>query len=297
MTDGAMGIFLQTLVGGLAAGAVYSGLAMALAVIYRGTRVFNFAQADIAMVLAFVFWATMRSGAPWYVALAASIVVAVAMGWSIERLILRPLVGEPLFTVVMATIGLSTILQGVTGILWGHDTYRLPDFFPGSIRLGEVSILLTNVFSIVVAVVMLLALIGFLHGSRAGLAMRATASDQETAMLMGIRVTRVFALIWIVAGLISVGAGLALGYSQFLSSNMGGFILKIFPVVILGGLDSIAGVFFGGLVIGLCVSFAGVYLNDLFGGASSEIVSYLLTFLILIFRPYGFFGSREIERV
>jgi branched-chain amino acid transport system permease protein len=127
--------------------------------------------------------------------------------------------------------------------------------------------------------------------------MRATASDQATAQLMGIRITRVFALIWCIAGLISVGAGLALGYSQFLSSGMGGFILKVFPAIILGGLDSVAGVFLGGLAIGTFVSFAGVYLGGLFGGASSEIVSYLLTFIILMVKPYGFFGSRQIERV
>ena len=297
MSDDALTIFLQTAVNGLAAGAVYAGLAMALAVIYRGTRVVNFAQADIAMVLTFVFWATVRAGAPWYVALAASIVTAVALGVLVERLILRPLVGEPLFTVVMATIGLGTILQGVTSIMWGHDTYRLPELFPGTVRFGGISLLATHVFSMVIALAMLLALIAFLRGSRAGLAMRATASDQEAAQLMGIRVTKVFGLIWIIAGVISVGAGLALGYSQFLSSGMGGFILKIFPAIILGGLDSVVGVFLGGLAIGMFVSFAGVYMSDLFGGAASEIVSYLLTFLILMVRPYGFLGSRQIERV
>jgi len=288
---------MQTVVNGLAVGAVYAALGMAVAVIYRGTRVVNFAQADIAMVLTFVFWFVMGRGLPWYAALASSLVAAVLVGLLIERLILRKLVGEPLFTVVMATIGLSTILQGLAGILWGHDTYRLPEIFSGSFKVSGVSLLKTHLFSIVVASAMLAVLAVFLSRSRTGLAMRATSSDQDTAQLMGIRINRISALIWIIASLISVGAGLALGYSQFLSLAMGGFILKIFPAIILGGLDSLGGVFIGGLAIGLCVSFAGTYMGGLFGGASSEMVSYLLTFLILMVKPYGLFGARQIERV
>lgn len=289
--------FLQTVINGLAVGAVYASLGMALAVIYRGTRVLNFAQADIAMVMAFVFWSVMRNEWPWYVAILASLVTALAVGLLIERLILRKLVGEPLFTVVMATVGLSTILQGLSGMLWGHDTYRMPDLFSGSVRFGGISLLNTHIFSIVIASTMLALLTAFLTRSRSGLAMRATSSDQDTAQLMGIRINRISALIWIIASLISVGAGLALAFGQFLSLSMGGFILKIFPAIILGGLDSIGGVFIGGFAIGLIVSFAGTYLGNLFGGASSEIVSYLMTFLILMFKPYGLFGSREIERV
>ena len=290
-------VFVQTAANGLAVGAVYSALAMALAVVYRGTRVVNFAQADIAMVLTFIFWFVMIKGLPWYVALAASLAGAVLMGALIERLILRRLVGEPLFTVVMATIGLSTILQGLAGIVWGHETYRLPDIFSGTFSFGGISLLKTHLFSMLISSAMLALLAIFLSRSRTGLAMRAASSDQDTAQLMGIRINRVSALVWIIASLISVGAGLALGYSQFLSLALGGFILKIFPAIILGGLDSLGGVFIGGLVIGLCVSFAGTYLGGLFGGASSEIVSYLLTFLILMIKPYGLFGSRQIERV
>ncbi|MES2537213.1 MAG: branched-chain amino acid ABC transporter permease [Pseudomonadota bacterium] len=289
--------FGQTVINGLAVGAVYSALAMALAVVYRGTRVVNFAQADIAMVVTFVFWFAMRGGLPWYVALMASLAAAVLMGLFIERLILRKLVGEPLFTVVMATIGLSTILQGLSGMVWGHDTYRLPDLFTGSFTFWGMSLLKTHLFSMIVASAMLVVLMVFLSRSRTGLAMRATSSDQDTAQLMGIRINSISALIWIIACLISVGAGLALAYSQFLSLATGGFILKIFPAIILGGLESLGGVFIGGLIIGLCVSFAGTYMGGLFGGASSEIVSYLLTFLILMIKPYGLFGARQIERV
>jgi branched-chain amino acid transport system permease protein len=292
-----MDTLAQTLLNGLAVGALYAGLGMALAVIYRGTRVLNFAQADVAMVTAFVYWSAMRSELPWYVAILASLVTAVMVGWLIERLILRRLVGEPLFTVVMATVGLSTILQGLSGIVWGHETYRLPDMLSGSVRIGSVSLLQTHVFSIVVAVATLVALTLFLSRSRTGLAMRAASSDQDTARLMGIRINRISALIWIIASLISVGAGLSLAYGQFLSLSMGGFILKIFPAIILGGLDSIVGAFVGGIAIGLVVSLAGTYMGGLFGGASSEIVSYLLTFLILMVKPYGLFGRRQIERV
>lgn len=290
-------IFVQTVVNGLAVGAVYAALAMALAVVYRGTRVVNFAQADIAMVLTFIFWFVMGRGLPWYVALLGSLVAAVAVGMLIERLVLRRLVGEPLFTVVMATIGLSSILQGITGFTFGHDTYRLPEILGGTVSYLGIYVLKTHLFSMAVACAMLILVTAFLLRSRTGLAMRATSSDQDTAQLMGIRINRVSALVWIIGCLISVGAGLALGYSQFLSLAMGAFILKIFPAIILGGLDSLGGVFIGGLIIGLCVSFAGTYMTGLFGGASSEIVSYLLTFVVLMIRPYGLFGAKEIERV
>jgi len=292
-----MTFFFQTLVNGLAVGALYAAMAMSLSVIYKGTRVVNFAQGDIAMVLTFVFWFTIGRGMPWYIGLSASLVLAIVLGMLVERLVLRPLIGEPLFTVVMATVGLATILQGLTGIIWGHDTYRLPDIFPGSLEVAGVSLLMTHIFSMVVSLGMLILIVVFLHRSRTGVAMRATASDQDAAQLMGIRINNVFALIWIISGIISVGAGLALGYSQFLSVGMGGFILKVFPAIILGGLDSITGVFLGGLSIGVFISFASVYMGGLFGGASSEIISYMLTFLILMFKPYGFFGTREIERV
>lgn len=292
-----LGVLLQTVANGLTTGALYSALAMAIAVIYRGTQVVNFAQADIAMMLTFVFWTALRVGAPWYAALALAVALAVVLGLVVERLILRPLVGEPLFTVVMATIGLSTVLQGSAGLIWGHETYRLPDFFPGSLSWGSISVLRTNVFSIVLAGAILAVTLLFLQRSRSGLAMRATAADQDTAQLMGIRINRMFAQIWTLAGLISLGAGIALAFSQFLATEMGGFILRVFPALILGGLDSIGGVFLGGLIVGLLTSLAGAYLGGLMGGGTEEVVSYVLTFLILMLRPYGLFGTPEVERV
>lgn len=292
-----MTVLLQTLLNGLVAGTLYAALGMAFAVIYRGTKVINFAQADIAMILTFVFWTVARAGIPWPLAVAAALATAVAIGLVVERLILRPLVGEPLFTVVMATIGLSTVLQGLAGMIWGHDTYRLPDFFKGAFSVAGLSLLKSHLFSLALAVVMLTAVMLFLRASRAGLAMRATASDQDTARLMGIRIHRTFALTWITAGFISLGAGLALGFTQFLATEMGHFILKVFPALILGGMDSVGGVFLGGLLVGVFTSLAGSYLGGLTGGGSEELIAYLLTFLILMVKPYGLFGTQQVERV
>lgn len=294
-----MNQLFQTLFDGVSVGALYASLGMALALVFRGTSVLNFAQADIGMVTVFVFYTVYVGGGQWWLAVPAAIIVGVIIALIVERLVLRPLTGQPLFTVVMATIGLSTMLLGLAGIIWGHDTERL-NVFRGSASIGSVVMPYSRLFAIAVAVVSLVALLSFLRFSRQGLAMRATAISGDHAQLMGIRITRSHALIWVIAAVISFGAGLAIGGTQFLSTEMGAFILLVFPALILGGLDSIGGAFLGGLIIGVLTSLVSSYgrlvLGDWAQGIEASL-TYVLTFLILMIRPYGLFGSKEIERV
>lgn len=294
-----MSQLLQGLFDGISVGALYAALAMALALVFRGTSVLNFAQADIAMVTVFVFYSIYVADGQWWFAVPAAVAAGVVIALIVERLVLRPLTGQPLFTVVMATIGLSTMLLGLAGIIWGHDTQSL-DLFQGSVIVGPVVMLHSRLFAIVVAVVTLVGLLAFLRFSRHGLAMRATAISGDHAQLMGIRITRSHALIWIIAAVISFGAGLAIGGTQFVSTGMGAFILLVFPALILGGLDSIGGAFLGGLMIGVITSLVSSYGGALLGGWAQGVedsLTYLLTFLILMVRPYGLFGTKEIERV
>ena len=294
-----MNQLFQTLFDGVSVGALYASLGMALALVFRGTSVLNFAQADIGMVTVFVFYTVYVGGGQWWLAVPAAIIVGVIIALIVERLVLRPLTGQPLFTVVMATIGLSTMLLGLAGIIWGHDTERL-NIFRGSVSIASVVMPYSRLFAIAVAVVSLVALLSFLRFSRQGLAMRATAISGDHAQLMGIRITRSHALIWVIAAVISFGAGLAIAGTQFLSTGMGAFILLVFPALILGGLDSIGGAFLGGLIIGVLTSLVSSYgrlvLGDWAQGIEASL-TYVLTFLILMIRPYGLFGSKEIERV
>lgn len=290
---------LQALFDGVSVGALYASLGMALALVFRGTSVLNFAQGDIAMVTIFVFFTVYSAGGGWWFAIPAGLFVGVAVALLVERLVLRPLSGQPIFTIVMATIGLSSIIVGVAGIIWGHDTEAL-NLFNGSITIGSVVLLYERLFSVAVAVVTAVGLLAYLRFSRQGLAMRATASSPDGAQLMGVRITRSHALVWCIAAIISLGAGLSIGSQQFVSTAMGGFILLVFPALILGGLDSIGGAFLGGMAIGIITSlvssFGGPLLGEWAQGVEDSL-TYLLTFAILMLRPYGLFGSREIERV
>lgn len=290
---------LQTLFDGISVGALYASLGMALALVFRGTGVLNFAQGDIAMVTVFVFYSIFVIDGQWWFAILAAVLVGILMALMVERLVLRPLNGQPLFTVVMATIGLSTMLVGIAGIIWGHDTKAL-NIFEGSSELGSLVMLHSRIFAILVAVVTLVSLLAFLRLSRQGLAMRATAISGDHAQLMGIRITRSHALIWIIAALISFGAGLSIGGMQFMSTGMGAFLLLVFPALILGGLDSIGGAFIGGLTIGLITALVSTYGSYVLGDWAQGVedsLTYVLTFLILMVRPYGLFGTKEIERV
>ncbi len=294
-----MEFFTDLLINGLLVGLMYSLVAVGFVLIYKATSIMNFAQGDLVMFAGYV--AAVLLGVPgmplWLmvVLLAGSMV---ALGFILERGILRPMVGQPLVSVIMVTIGLSFVLQGFVAIVWGGSTRPLN--LPVSLApyvLGPALISPMNLVAAVIALVFLLAFGWFFTHSRLGVAMRAVADDQQAAMVVGIRVSRVFALSWAIAGLAAAAGGIVWGNMLGVDTLLALVGLKVFPVVILGGLDSIGGAIVGGLIIGALESLTSGYLDPYVGGGTKDFVPYMLMILVLFIKPHGIFGHETIERV
>jgi branched-chain amino acid transport system permease protein len=290
-----MDVFIQLTVTGLSNGAILALAALGFVLIYKASGVINFAQGQLLLVGAFVVWALVeQAGWHWTLAVAGGIGVMIALGVSVERLMLRPLVGEPIISVIMVTIGLSQVLDALVLMIWGPSPRSFPEFIPS----GSVSILGARVgeerlWALALAGVALVAFALFFQRSRHGIAMRAVADDQQAALAMGISVRRTFALAWALAGVTAVIGGMLVARLTGVSEAVAGFGLLVFPVVILGGLDSVAGAVVGGAVIGLLTSYTGGYV----GGGLETVIPYFALVLILLVKPYGLFGQVRIERV
>jgi branched-chain amino acid transport system permease protein len=224
---------------------------------------------------------------------------SVVLGLALERIVLRPMIGEPVISVIMLTLGLSSVLRAIVQGVWGTDTIPFPQVFPPEpIHLGPFPISQGYMWS-VLCVAVLLACFGFFFKySRAGVAMRATAFSQQVALSMGISVRRIFALSWSIAAVVSAVGGMLLGTIRGgVDGSLSVFGLKVIPVVILGGLDSVMGAIVGGLVIGVLENLSGGYLDPVFGGGVKEVAPFVALVLILMVKPYGLFGKVKIERV
>ena len=290
-----MDVFLQLTVSGLSTGMVYALAAAGLVVIYKASDVINFAQGDLLLLGAYlIFFAIGQVGLPWSVGVLGTIVLAVAVALAIERLVLRPLVGEPIISMIMVTIGLSSILRGAVNAIWGPAPRSFDSFLPeGDIVIGPAVLSTGRVLSIPIALAVLAALWLFFRHTRDGIAMRAIADDQQAALSMGIGIPRVFGVAWALAAAAAAIGGIMLGDIVGVSPNVASLGLRVFPVVILGGLDSIRGAVLGGAIIGLLEVYTGGYV----GHGLSLIVPYVVLILVLMVRPYGLFGKEIIERV
>jgi branched-chain amino acid transport system permease protein len=287
--------FIQLTITGLANGAILALAALGFVIIFKATGVLNFAQGYFMLLGAYLVWAgIVEYGLPWVFAVVVALLVAVLVGLTTERFVLRPLVGENVISVIMVTIGLSLVLQGAVQLLWGTEPRQMPAFIPrGTRELLGAPISLNRIWAVVVAGAVLAALTGFFQRSRHGIAMRAVADDQQAAMVVGISVRRVFALAWALAAASAVLAGIIVANLFGVSAEVATFGLLVFPVVILGGLDSVPGAMFAGAIIGLLVSYTAGYL----GGGLQQVIPYVVLVLILLIRPYGLFGEVRIERV
>lgn len=290
-----METFIQLTITGLANGAILALAALGFVIIFKATGVLNFAQGYFMLLGAYLVWAgIVEYGLPWVFAVVVALLVAVLVGLTTERFVLRPLVGENVISVIMVTIGLSLVLQGAVQLLWGTEPRQMPAFIPrGTRELLGAPISLNRIWAVVVAGAVLAALTGFFQRSRHGIAMRAVADDQQAAMVVGISVRRVFALAWALAAASAVLAGIIVANLFGVSAEVATFGLLVFPVVILGGLDSVPGAMFAGAIIGLLVSYTAGYL----GGGLQQVIPYVVLVLILLIRPYGLFGEVRIERV
>jgi branched-chain amino acid transport system permease protein len=292
--------FFQLALNGLVVGSIYALVALGFVIIYKSSGVLNFAQGEFLLLGAYFFWALVDTGhVPLAWALALTIAFSVVLGLAMERLILRPMIGEPIISVIMVTLGLSSILRAVVFGIWGTDTRPFPSLFAEDpIHLGPIPIARGYLFSVVAVGVLLAAFSAFFRFSRVGVAMRATAFSQQVAQSMGISVRHIFAVSWSIAAVVSALGGVLLGTLRGGADGSLAILgLKALPVVILGGLDSVLGAIVGGLVIGVLENLSGGYLDPIFGGGVKEVAPFAALVVILMIRPYGLFGKVRIERV
>lgn len=291
-----MSKFVLLTANGLANGAILALAALGFVLIFKATGVINFAQGQFLVIGSFmVYNAEVTWGLPWPLAVVIALAVAIGMGLLIERLILRPMVGESALSVIMVTIGLASALSAAVLLIWGTFPRRKPGWMlDGVVELAGARITTDRILAVVVAAVVL-ALVGlFFRKSRYGIAMRAVADDQQAAMVQGISVNRVFAMAWALAAASAVVGGLLLvGISGSYSFGLQNTAILLFPVVILGGLDSVPGAAVGGMVVGLLFQYTAGYIGE----GLEQVVPFIILVLILMVKPYGLFGEVRIERV
>ncbi len=291
--------FLLLLSNGVLIGLMYSLVALGFVLVYKATDAINFAQGEFVMIAAFIVAGSLAVwGVPVWAGIVIAIVAMIAFGFGLERVMLRPLIGRPIVAVIMATIGLASILRGFGPMVWGAESKALPLPIPDTpITFGPLFIPPIQLVGAGVSLVFLAAFGWFFLKSRKGIAMRAVADNQQVAMAMGINVQRYFALAWAMCGVVSALGGIVWGSMLGADVNVAVVGLKVFPVVILGGLDSVPGAVVGGLIIGVVENVAAGYIDPVVGGGTKDFVPYLVMILALMFRPYGIFGRRIIERI
>ena len=286
-----MDFFLQLLINGVSIGFLYGLSAMGFVMIFKSSSVLNFAHGAF-LFLALVTWAQLPIALAFVVTLAGAFV----LGFVIERIFLRPLIGEPLIQVIMLTVGLAAMFKGGMLLVWGGNLYTYPEFLPEGLGInwGIIQVPPVYVAAVIIGSLFLLMFGLFFKFSSQGIYMRSVADNQTAALSLGVHVRRVFALSWAIAAMVAGISGIVLGIINGINVHeLSSIGLKVFPVVILGGLDSIGGAIIGGLIIGLLETFTGGYLSP----SLRDIVPYIALVFILLVKPYGLFGLVEIERV
>jgi branched-chain amino acid transport system permease protein len=294
-----MDILLQVLVTGIATGGVYGLIALGFVLIFKATGILNLATGVFMTLGAFICLTLLtKLGLPFWLAFSATLGFAMILGFLLERFILRQLIGEPVISVIMVTIGLSSILHGLTHVIWSPDYRSFPEIFPPEpLDLGFAVVPSGLLWGFIFAAVATILFILIFKYTRIGVAMRATASDQQAAQSMGISVRWIFALSWSFGAVAAFIGGIVIGNISGISIYLGDIGLKVLAVIILGGLDSIGGAILGGLIIGILENMAGLYLDPLVGGGVKGVAPFLILVLIIMIRPYGLFGKKIIERV
>jgi len=293
-------LMLHLLVNGLIVGTLYGVVAMCFVLIYKASKVVNFAQGEFLLIGAWVCWFLLtRYQVPFYLGFLITLAFMMVLGFMVQVIVLRPMIGEPIISVIMATIGLSIFFQAMMKWMFGVFAQPFPQIFATqSIDVLGLKVQTVYVVSMLVSLAVMAGFAYFFKFSRMGLAMRATAFDQQVAQSLGISVRQVFALSWAISAMVSAIAGVTVGIVNGVSSALSFFGIKVFPAVILGGLDSIVGAVLGGIIIGVLENLSHFvdreYLN---WGNLYEIVPFYVLIIFLMIKPYGLFGTHDIERV
>ncbi|WP_426414620.1 branched-chain amino acid ABC transporter permease [Aestuariirhabdus sp. LZHN29] len=293
-------LLLQLILNGLIVGMLYGVVAMCFVLIYKSTQIVNFAQGEFLLIGAWVCWAFLvHMQLPFFVGFLLTLLFMMAFGVLLQVIVLRPLIGEPIISVIMVTIGLSIFFQALMKWIFGVSAESYPRVFDTEvITIAGLNIEFAYVMSLVISVVIMASFYWFFKYSRMGLAMRATAFDQQVAQSLGISVKRVFAMSWAISAVVSATAGVVIGMVNGVSDALSVIGIKVFPAVILGGLDSIVGGVVGGLIIGVLENVAEfVDSQYLHVGNLYSIAPFYVLIIILCIKPYGLFGTKDIERI
>jgi branched-chain amino acid transport system permease protein len=295
-----MTFFLQLVVTGFSLGMIYALIAIGFVIILKCSNAFNIAQGHFVLIggyLGYTFLVTFHL--PIWAAFVLAIASAAVLGLLIERLALRPLVGQPELAVIMMTIALSVVLEGLVTLIWGgeYKTYHgvLPTF---TLKLGQISVPPESLIGLMVSIISVGILMFVFQRTKIGLAMRATAEDLQVVQSLGIRATTVYAVSWVIAAVVGVIGGILLGGVSGVMTHLSEIGLKAFAVVLLGGVNSIGGAIVAGIILGVLENVAAGYLDPLLpGGGLAQVFPFAIMIIVLVFRPYGLFGMARIERV
>ncbi|MDY7035990.1 MAG: branched-chain amino acid ABC transporter permease [Thermodesulfobacteriota bacterium] len=295
-----MELFIKLMISGLFTGSIYCLIAIGFVVVYKSTKVVNFSQGMLVVVGSYLVWTMLSiSVLPAWIAVILGFVLTMILSLLLERVFMRPLVGQPIMASVMVTLALMTGLKGFVLTLWGPIARHFPvDVIPREeYNFGQFSISGDKAWTLISALALIVVLYLFFRFTRLGLGMKVTSEDHSIAQVVGLKLKNVFAASWAITGLVAAIGGLFLGTIISIHPGLEEIGLKALAAMLLGGLESIPGAIIGGLIIGLAETLAGQYLSFIFGPSVGEVFPYMLIIIVLMVRPYGLFGWRHIERV
>ncbi len=294
-----MELFLMTLTTGIMVGGIYALVALGWVLIYKCSGVLNLAMGEMTLIGAYISLSFYSMGVPFLLALLLSLLIGLILGILTERIFLDRLIGEPVLTVIMVTVGLSFFFKGTVEFIWGTDTrvFSPPVFSIEPIRWGPLVIGQAYLWSFIAAILLLVIFVCFFKYTRWGLAMQATADDEMAALSLGVSARFVYAAAWAMAFMSAGVGGTLLGNINGLNISVGYLGLLVLPAVVLGGMNSVPGAIVGGIIIGILQNFSGTYLDQYFPGGIKEIAPFMFMVIFLIFKPHGLWGWERIERV
>ncbi|MDY7035788.1 MAG: branched-chain amino acid ABC transporter permease [Thermodesulfobacteriota bacterium] len=291
---------IQLVISGLAIGSLYSLIGLGFVLIYKATSILNFSEGEAMTLGAYVCYVLiMSANLPSIIAIIVTILFLALVGVISEFLLMRPMLGESTLPIVMITIGLSISFQSAISIIFGHDNVSFPVFFSKEqIQIVPgLSISRTQIWIILITTLLFILFFLMFKYTKIGLAMRATANDQESSYLMGVNIKRIFSQTWGISFIVAGIAGIFLAHVTNISPSFSLIAIRVFPVIVLGGMESIVGSIIGGMIIGVTENIVGGYFDEFLGGGAKDLTAFIILLLVLIIKPHGLFGIKKIERV